>query len=201
MAKQTRGKKRGPKKGSRKASRKGSKRSSQKRKTIQKKLKPTTKYKTGESDDYEGSCNQEKVQECVDQGKYCNVDTNKCIAPKGVKTKVNKDKTLAVDPSYGIVGKTQAVNNIKKYLEKLSASEEKHKLLTNIISKTIFNTFSDLDLSILIQGMSSIDKNTQNINSKNYEDISFLEMHRKNSLLTRNFRKEEEDFQKETRQG
>ncbi len=94
-------------------------------KKVQRRVKPVTKYKTGESKDYEGSCNQEQVQKCVDQGKYCNLDTNKCIQPKGVKTKIGKDKTLAVDPSYGVVGKTQAVNNIKRYLEKLSATEQK----------------------------------------------------------------------------
>ena len=128
MVKQTRSKKRSQKKGSRKVSRKGRKRVSRKGKAtrkVQRKVKPTTKYKTGDSDDYEGACKQEKVQECVDQGKYCNVDTNKCIAPTGVKAKVKKDATIAVDPSYGVVGKTQAVNNIKKYLEKLSASKQK----------------------------------------------------------------------------
>ena len=75
MAKTTRGKKGSQKKGSRKASRKGGKRASQKGKAtkkVQKTVKPTTKYKTGDSEDFEGACNQEKVQQCVNQGKYCN---------------------------------------------------------------------------------------------------------------------------------
>ena len=90
MVKTTRGKKNGTDKA---------------RKTVQRKVKPSTKYKTGESDDYEGSCNQKQVKVCVKQGKYCNVDTNRCVLPKGVMTKVKKDSTLAADAKYGIVGK------------------------------------------------------------------------------------------------
>jgi hypothetical protein len=95
------------------------------RKVITRKIRTATKYKTGESSEFEGSCNAEKVRECVNEGKYCNVDTGKCIQPKTVKTKVNKDKTLAVDNKYGVVGKATAVQNIKKYLETLSKTKQK----------------------------------------------------------------------------
>ena len=97
MAKQTRGKKVTSKKGSRKTSRRASKKGSRKTKSrkVQRKIKPSTKYKTGDNEGYEGSCNTDKVAECVKLGKYCNVDTGNCIIPKAAKTKA-KDPALAV---------------------------------------------------------------------------------------------------------
>ncbi len=79
-------------------------------------------------------------------------------------------------------------------LNKFFSNNEK-KLLPDIIAKSIYNTFSDLDLSILIKGMQTIDAKTENIEIEDYQDVKFLDLLRKEALLTKNFRKKEQESQ------
>lgn len=79
-------------------------------------------------------------------------------------------------------------------LNKFFSNNEK-KLFPDIIAKSIYNTFSDLDLSILIKGMQTIDAKTENIEIEDYQDVKFLDLLRKEALLTKNFRKKEQESQ------
>ena len=82
-------------------------------------------------------CNQAKVDECVQAGKYCNLATNNCMLPKGVTTKVNKDPNIVADTTTGVVGEKKAVNNIRKYLKKLNTpAQESIKLGPSTIKPT-----------------------------------------------------------------
>jgi len=70
-------------------------------------------------------CNQAKVDECVKNNKYCNITTGNCVLPKGVTTMVNKyPDDIIADPTIGVVGQKQAVNNVKKFLRTLPIEEQ-----------------------------------------------------------------------------